>query len=80
MSTFQVNYFKDLTKLIVVSGDGREHQPIVTYINSERQSRTWAIAGLARRGDSAQVRDRMSHVASFLEEFAELTEQSSHSS
>ena len=77
LSTFQVNYFKDHTKLIVGAGDTRERQPMVTYINSERQSRTWVMAELARRGASAQVRERMSYVASVLEEFAELDEQSS---
>ena len=69
---FQVNYFKDHTKLIV----GGERQPMLTYINSERQSRTWLLADLARRGGSAQVKERMSYVASVLEEFAELDEQS----
>ena len=78
VSTFQVNYFKDHTKLIVGAGDTRERLPMVTYINSERQSRTWAMAELARRGASAQVRERMSYVASVLEEFAELDEQSSN--
>ena len=72
VSTFQVNYFKDHTKLIV----GGERQPMLTYINSERQSRTWLLADLARRGGSAQVKERMSYVASVLEEFAELDEQS----
>ena len=70
---FQVNYFKDHTKLIV----GGDKQPMVTYINSERQSRSWLLTDLARRGASAQVRERMSYVASVLEEFAELDEQAS---
>ena len=69
----QVNYFKDHTKLIV----GGDKQPQVTYINSDRQSRTWLLADLARRGASPQVRERMSYVASVLEEFAELDEQAS---
>ena len=50
---------------------------MVTYINSERQSRSWQLADLARKGASAQVRERMSYVASVLEEFAELDEQAS---
>ena len=69
----QVNYFKDHTKLIV----GGERQFVVTYINSERQSRSWSLADLARKGASAQVRERMTYVASVLEEFAELDEQGS---
>lgn len=71
--TIQVNYFKDHTKLIV----GGERQFVVTYINSERQSRSWSLADLARKGASAQVRERMTYVASVLEEFAELDEQGS---
>ena len=47
----QVNYFKDHTKLIV----GGERQFIVTYINSERQSRSWSLPDLARRGALPQV-------------------------
>ena len=70
---FQVNYFKDHTKLIV----GGEKQWQVTYINSERQSRSWALTDLARRGASPQVRERMTYVASVMEEFAELDEQAS---
>lgn len=73
MPMLQVNYFKDHTKLIV----GGDRQPMVTYINSERQSRTWLLSDLARRGCSASVRERMSYVASVLEEFAELDEQAS---
>ena len=69
----QVNYFKDHTKLIV----GGERQFVVTYINSERQSRSWSLADLARKGASAQVKERMTYVASVLEEFAELDEQGS---
>ena len=47
-----MNYFKDHTKLIV----GGERQFIVTYINSERQSRSWSLPDLARRGALPQVR------------------------
>ena len=72
----QVNYFKDHTKLIVGSLDSRQQQQhIVTFINSERQSRSWYLADLARRGASSQVRERMTYVASVLEEFAELDVQ-----
>ena len=71
--SFQVNYFKDHTKLIV----GGERQWQVTYINSERQSRSWGLADLARRGASPPVRERLTYVASVLEEFAELDEQAS---
>ena len=46
-----MNYFKDHTKLIV----GGERQFIVTYINSERQSRSWSLPDLARRGALPQV-------------------------
>ena len=46
-----MNYFKDHTKLIV----GGERQFIVTYINSERQSRSWTLPDLARRGALPQV-------------------------
>lgn len=69
--TIQVNYFKDHTKLIV----GGERQFVVTYINSERQSRSWTLPDLARKGASPQVRERLTYVASVLEEFAELDEQ-----
>ena len=71
--SFQVNYFKDHTKLIV----GGERQWQVSYINSERQSRSWSLADLARRGASPQVRERLTYVASVMEEFAELDEQAS---
>ena len=70
---FQVNYFKDHTKLIV----GGERQWQVTYINSERQSRSWSLTDLTRRGASPQVRERLTYVASVMEEFAELDEQAS---
>ena len=56
---------------------GGEKQWQVTYINSERQSRSWALTDLARRGASPQVRERMTYVASVMEEFAELDEQAS---
>jgi hypothetical protein len=69
--TIQVNYFKDHTKLIV----GGERQFVVTYINSERQSRSWSLPDLARRGALPQVRERMTYVGSVLEEFVELDEQ-----
>ena len=46
-----MNYFKDHTKLIV----GGERQFVVTYINSERQSRSWSLPDLARRGALPQV-------------------------
>ena len=72
-TSFQVNYFKDHTKLIV----GGERQWQVTYINSERQSRSWSLADLTRRGASPQVRERLTYVASVMEEFAELDEQAS---
>jgi serine/threonine protein kinase len=68
--TIQVNYFKDHTKLIV----GGEKQFVVTYINSDRQSRSWSLPDLARRGASAQVRERLTYVASILVEFAGLDE------
>jgi len=71
----QVNYFKDHTKLIVGSLESRQPQHVVTFINSERQSRSWFLADLARRGASSQVRERMAYVASVLEEFAELDQQ-----
>lgn len=74
--TIQVNYFKDHTKLIVGSVEGRISSGfVVTYINSERQSRSWQLSELARRGTSAPVRERMQYVNSVLEEFAELEEQ-----
>ena len=69
----QVNYFKDHTKLIV----GGERQWQVTYINSERQSRSWSLSDLTRRGASPPVRERLTYVASVMEEFAELDEQAS---
>ena len=72
-TSFQVNYFKDHTKLIV----GGERQWQVTYINSERQSRSWSLSDLTRRGASPQVRERLTYVASVMEEFAELDEQAS---
>ena len=50
---FQVNYFKDHTKLIV----GGERSYTVTYINSERQGRTWHLMDMARRGAAPQVRN-----------------------
>ena len=50
-----MNYFKDHTKLIV----GGERQFIVTYINSERQSRSWSLPDLARRGALPQVGFRL---------------------
>ena len=71
----QVNYFKDHTKLIVAgAGAG---QGLVTYINTDRAARTWSLAELARRGATTQVKERLSYVASVLEEFAELDEQAS---
>lgn len=75
--TIQVNYFKDHTKLIVGAVDGKVTTAgfVVTYINSERQSRSWPLLELARRGTSGPVRERMQYVNSVLEEFAELEEQ-----
>ena len=71
----QVNYFKDHTKLIVAgAGPG---QGLVTYINTDRAARTWSLAELARRGATTQVKERLSYVASVLEEFAEQDEQAS---
>ena len=75
----QVNYFKDHTKLIVTgagAGPGAG-QGLVTYINTDRAARTWSLAELARRGATTQVKERLSYVASVLEEFAELDEQAS---
>ena len=75
----QVNYFKDHTKLIVAgagAGPGAG-QGLVTYINTDRAARTWSLAELARRGATTQVKERLSYVASVLEEFAELDEQAS---
>jgi polo-like kinase 1 len=74
--TIQVNYFKDHTKLIVGSLDNRHQYYIVTFINSERQSRSWYLTDLGRRGATTQVRERMAYVASVLDEFAELDRQS----
>ena len=79
----QVNYFKDHTKLIVAgAGPGPGAGPgagqgLVTYINTDRAARTWSLAELARRGATTQVKERLSYVASVLEEFAELDEQAS---
>ena len=77
----QVNYFKDHTKLIVAgagAGPGAgAGQGLVTYINTDRAARTWSLAELARRGATTQVKERLSYVASVLEEFAELDEQAS---
>ena len=75
----QVNYFKDHTKLIVAgAGAGAgAGQGLVTYINTDRAARTWSLAELARRGATTQVKERLSYVASVLEEFAELDEQAS---
>ncbi|XP_023327473.1 serine/threonine-protein kinase PLK1 [Eurytemora carolleeae] len=69
--TIQVNYFKDHTKLIV--GGDKTH--VVTYVSTDRQSNSFLLADLARRGAPAPVRERMSYVASVLEEFAELDQQ-----
>jgi len=74
--TIQVNYFKDHTKLIVGCAEGRYNSGfVVTYINTERQSCSWHLSELARKGSSPQVRERMQYVNSVLEEFAELEEQ-----
>lgn len=54
-------------------GDGGD----IVRMDKGTAERGWAMAELARRGASAQVRERMSYVASVLEEFAELDEQSS---
>ena len=56
---------------------GGERQWQVTYINSERQSRSWSLTDLTRRGASPPVRERLTYVASVMEEFAELDEQAS---
>merc|ERR1740128_299442 len=69
--TIQVNYFKDHTKLIV----GGERQHVVTYINSDRQARSYYLSDLARYGACSAVKERMSYVASVLEEFSELDQQ-----
>ena len=66
-----MNYFKDHTKLIV--GGDKTH--VVTYVSTDRQSNSFLLADLARRGAPAPVRERMSYVASVLEEFAELDQQ-----
>ena len=68
-----MNYFKDHTKLIV----GGDRQHVVTYINGDRQSRSYYLSDLGRWGASPAVRERMGYVASVLEEFTELDEQSS---
>ena len=73
----QVNYFKDHTKLIVAGAGAGPGQGLVTYINTDRAARTWSLAELARRGATTQVKERLSYVASVLEEFAELDEQAS---
>ena len=88
--SFQVNYFKDHTKLIigkldeplVPSASGGLAPPppsntdfIVTYINSARESRSYDLADIARHGTSQAVRERMNYVASVLDEFVELDKQ-----
>ena len=66
-----MNYFKDHTKLIV--GGDKTH--VVTYVSTDRQSSSFLLADLARKGAPAPVRERLAYVASVLEEFAELDEQ-----
>jgi hypothetical protein len=84
---FQVNYFKDHTKLIVGSLENNSNNTatnrlqqqqqyhIVTFINSERQARSWYLTDLGRRGATPQVKERMAYVASVLEEFSELDDK-----
>ena len=68
---FQVNYFKDHTKLIV----GGDREFLVTYINPDRQARTWTLMDLATKGAPGAVKERMVYVTSVLEEFSELDDQ-----
>ncbi len=73
-----MNYFKDHTKLIVGGlEDATSQSPdfIVTYINSERQSRSYQLSDLARYGTSTPIKERMHYVSSVLDEFVELDKQ-----
>ncbi len=86
-----MNYFKDHTKLIVGSLENnssnttptnrlqqqqqQQQYHIVTFINSERQARSWYLTDLGRRGATPQVKERMAYVASVLEEFSELDDK-----
>ncbi|XP_018018894.1 serine/threonine-protein kinase PLK1 [Hyalella azteca] len=69
--TFQINFFKDHTK-IVVSGERCDEDACLLYINADRQSCAYRLADIASAGCDAAIRERLVYALSCLRQYAEL--------
>ncbi|XP_068228499.1 serine/threonine-protein kinase PLK2-like [Palaemon carinicauda] len=67
--TFQINFFKDHTK-VVIAGDRTDVN--VMIISSDRQSFTYRLSQIAELGCDAMVRERLVYALSCLRQYAEL--------
>ncbi|XP_064114868.1 serine/threonine-protein kinase PLK1-like isoform X1 [Macrobrachium nipponense] len=67
--TFQINFFKDHTK-VVIAGDSTDAS--VMIISSDRQSFTYRLSQIAGLGCDAMVRERLVYALSCLRQYAEL--------
>ncbi|KAB7494327.1 Serine/threonine-protein kinase PLK1 [Armadillidium nasatum] len=67
--TFQVNFFKDHTK-IILAGDKTDF--VIMYISSDRQSFTYKLSQISEHGCDAILRERLVYSLSCLRQYAEL--------
>ncbi|KAF2356165.1 POLO box domain [Trinorchestia longiramus] len=69
--TFQINFFKDHTK-IIVSGERSNEDACLLYINGDRTSSTYRLSHIASMGCDAAIRERLVYSLSCLRLYAEL--------
>lgn len=69
MMLFQINFFKDHTKIVIA---GERTDVSIMFISGERQSFTYRLSQLAEVGCEAMVRERLVYALSCLRQYAEL--------